>query len=62
MAKDFDFYRDAWNQGLSDGRWHYPKNPGDFTGQLRDKYLAGYVKGLEGAAKEPGRYAAVKGA
>ncbi len=40
--------RDAFNQGLSDGRNGYPLNPGDFTGSAREAYNRGYLEGTFG--------------
>ncbi len=59
MLHDRDLYiAAARSAGLSDGRYGYSANPGDYEGRERDAYLAGNAQGRIDRAAEPLRFAA----
>lgn len=42
LTLEQQFELDALRQGDSDGRFGYPRNPGNFAGRARSNYLAAF--------------------
>lgn len=53
-------HRTAYNQGLSDGRFGSPLDPGDWNGREYQAYLEGHSQGRKDRAAEPERYSRQK--